>query len=492
MNPKKFRKQHPFLILDCMSRYLLFLLFPLIRSLSLLGGDFAGWWRGFWMDLLAVALILILGLIYWFCYLYCAKEQEILIRKGVLLASRLGIRYRDLATFSLERPWFLRPFRVVRVKMDTDAGSWKKADVALLLNQKEAQRLAKLVGKELQGEKKPARSYRTKALYVALLSFLTSNTLSGVLFASTLISQSGRLFGEEAQRLFFDTLTNLAQTIVFWLPPAAAILAFILLGGWTIAFLLNLIRHLRFRVFRKGQSLTIDAGLFTLKETELSVSRINYLLMRQSFLTKLFGFYSVFLNCSGYGKGSDELSALFPALDERELNRSLRFFLPEYRWKRRKIRPVKRAFTRFIIPPLSWLLAVVGVFFLFYPLMNHFRTLWFFLLMMASLPLIWWLFVKITAFFHSGAGVKGNLCTFSCTFGFRIYTLLIRKERIAKVEVRASFFQRMIHCCDLIIIPYSEQPHRFVVQNLSEAETERFLAQIGLSSGEEETKRPRF
>ncbi len=492
MSGQRFKRQHPFLVFDCMSRYLLFLLFPLIRSLSLLQGNFAGWWSGFWMDIAAVGLILILGFIYWFCYLYRLDDQEIFIRKGVLVSSRWRIRYKDLATFSLEKPWYLRPFRVVRVKMDTDAGSRKKADVVLLLNRKETSRLAEAVGREIEGEKTPARSYRTRALYVALLSFLTSNTLSGVLFASTLISQSGRLFGEEAQRLFFDTLTNLAQTIVFWLPPAAAIFAFVLLGGWIVAFLLNLIRHLRFRVFRKGNSLTINAGLFTLKETELSVSRINYILMRQSFLTKLFGFYSVFLNCSGYGKGSDELSALFPALDERELNRSLRFFLPEYRLRYRKIRPIKRAFTRFIIPPASWLLAVIGVFIFFYSSMENFRALLIFLLIMTSLPLLWWLFVKITAFFHSGAGIKNNLCTFSLTYGFRIYTLAIPKERIAKIEVRASLFQRMIHCCDLIVIPYSEQPHRFVIQNLSEEETESFLSQIQLSTGKEEIKHPRF
>ncbi len=62
------------------------------------------------------------------------------------------------------------------------------------------------------------------------------NTLTGVVFASTLISQSGNLLGKEFEDQLVVKLTDIARVLAFGLPPAAALLAYILLGGWLISF----------------------------------------------------------------------------------------------------------------------------------------------------------------------------------------------------------------------------------------------------------------
>ncbi|MEG2597086.1 MAG: hypothetical protein RR977_01560, partial [Oscillospiraceae bacterium] len=74
---------------------------------------------------------------------------------------------------------------------------------------------------------------------------------------------------------------QLAQGLAYKIPPAAAILAGILLGGWLLAFLINLIKHLRFYVSRKGNCLYAQAGIVVKRECHMAVDRINCLILRQ-------------------------------------------------------------------------------------------------------------------------------------------------------------------------------------------------------------------
>ena len=143
-----------------------------------------------------------------------------------------------------------------------------------------------------------------------------------MLFASTLISQTGRLLGQEAEERLITGLTRLMQVLAFGLPPLAAVLAMTLLGGWLLDFVKNLIRHLGFTATRDGERLQVRVGVLTVREYGLSVEKINYLQLRQSLLTRLLGYCSVMINCTGYGKEKNELAVLLPAADQRSHRRS--------------------------------------------------------------------------------------------------------------------------------------------------------------------------
>ena len=75
-----------------------------------------------------------------------------------------------------------------------------------------------------------------------------------------------------------------------------------LLGGWLIDFILNLVRHLGFQAVRRGGELYIRCGIVTVREYLLSAERVNFLQLRQSILTKVFGYYAGMVSCTGYGK----------------------------------------------------------------------------------------------------------------------------------------------------------------------------------------------
>lgn len=99
--------------------------------------------------------------------------------------------------------------------------------------------------------------YHPQWFYVAILSLITSNTLTGVLFASTFISQCGNLLGKEFEDLLVTKLTDLVRMLAFGLPPAAAVVGYVLLFGWLISFLMTIVRHIKFNVVRQGNNLEI-------------------------------------------------------------------------------------------------------------------------------------------------------------------------------------------------------------------------------------------
>lgn len=462
----EYKRPHPINIAESTSRFLILLLLPILRGLLFSGATFSQWVIGAWFDLLVLIGIVCLGIVSWYFNTYAYDEKGIYVSKGILIKRRTFIPYSRLATLSIEKPYYLMPLKAVHISADTDAGFSKIADFSLTMRKSEAYALVKKRKHPYKMNDKLKRIYRPKGMYVAILSILTSNTLTGVLFFSALISQSGNLLGQEFEDLVFESLTNIASTLAFGIPPTAAILAYILLGGWLISFLMNLIRNKDFEVIRQGGNLEVSAGIITPRYYSITIKRVNLVEVHQSLLTKLFGFYSVYIQSSGYGKFKNAISVLIPAADEFEAKRNLGVLLPEIPIGKKQIKPSIKTLTRFLIPPLSFMLGFFIAFGLAWWLFPSFDEIILFVGIMAELPAIWWLFVKIVSFMHTGIGLQNGVYTFSCTYAYGFFITAIPKRRISQIIIRQSLFQKMSSCCDVIVFAYAEGRKRRVVSNV--------------------------
>ncbi|MCI8407215.1 MAG: PH domain-containing protein [Oscillospiraceae bacterium] len=460
---------HPVNILEQTSRFLALLLFPLLRallSIFLSGGDLYLWLRGAWFDICILLLILGMGFAGWFRCVYRLEENGLRVRKGLAVARYRYLPYRKLSVLSVERPWYLIPFRAIRVRADTDGGTAALADFEMTIWSRELEPLCRMANAPFVRESEIKRVYLPRNFYIAVLSFVASNTLTGVLFISTFISGAGKVLGDQVEDLMMQQLTELSRLLAFGIPPAAAALAIVILGGWLVSFLLNLVRHMLFSATRQGGSLHIRSGLLTRREYWLSVRRVNLIELQQTLMTKLFGLYAAFIHCSGYGKGKDELSVLMPAAAEEELERNLELLMPEIPLCGPEIRPRLKFLTRFLIPPLGWILAVtllwIGAFRMFKPI----NEMILYVGLMAEVPCVWYLLVKLVSFFHTGIGLSKNAYTFRYTYGYRIKTVAVPRERIVRVAVTQSLFQVMSGCCNVVVHTVSEGRKRHVIPNL--------------------------
>lgn len=473
-------RQHPLSIVHAFWKYIFLLIFPLLRSLVLVRQSFVYWLSGVWFDLLFLFAIVLFGFFQWYFTTFKIQEKGLYFRKGVFFRAEQYIPYANLSSVGVDKPFYLRPFHIVRLKLETDAGKKNRPDVKMLLHRDLAEEIVSLSTVYLTDTGTVTKSYKPRAAYIAILSLITSNTITGVLFVSTFITQTGKILGQSAEDLLVYYMTRLTQILAYRLPPAAAILACIILGGWLIGFLINLVNHLNFYTARKGGCLYARAGVLVQREYHMAVDEINCLTLRQSFLTKILGFYSAMISCTGYGKDKNELAALLPAVDSQGLRQSLHLILPEIQPTARQYKPPTRTITRFLIPPCTTLLCTLAGFLLLHHFFPEFHELILYLGIMVHIPIFWWLFVKIVAFFHVGIGIRGDVYTFRSTFAYAIYTTVVHKNKIARVEVRQSLFQKMAHCSDVIIYTYNERKHRLVVQNVDQDGVEGFLKSLAM------------
>ena len=464
------RRPHPIHILENTTKYFYLLLLPLIRGFLSFRGGLYRWLSGAWFDLLILFAILMMAVLRWAFTRYTFDRNGICINRSFILNQRSYLPYKRLTTVYIEAPLYFRPFRAVRLKADTDGGYLRRTDFSITLSRKEAVALFERAQTVFRENETIKKSYRPQWFYLAILSLITSNTLSGVVFVATLISQSGDLLGKEFEDRLVVTLTDLAQVLAFGLPPAAALLAYILLGGWLISFLMNTVRHIRFHVLRQGKSMEIRTGIFTTRCYAIHTDRINLVELRQSMITKLLGFFTVFIHCSGYGKQKNELSVLIPAADRYEVHRNLKVLLPEFPIIPKQYRPKARALSRFLIPPITAVFCVLALFGTLYLLFPQFRELIFFVGIMAELPTVWWMLVRLFSFFHTGIGKENGIYTFYYTYAYGFFTASVPEERISQLHCRQTLFQRMSHCCDIVILSYSEGRRRLVVPNIPIAE----------------------
>lgn len=469
--------QHPLAVVYAFSRYILLLLLPLLRSFTLFWSDFSTWISGVWLDVLVLILILLFGVVRWWS-IRLRLGEGLMVRSGLLMVRRRMIPLSKLSSLALERVWYLRPFKAVRMRAETDAGIEGAPELRLLLRQRDAEAVEKAFSAILAQGGGMVRRYEPRGRYVGILSFLTSDSLTGVLFAAAVISQSGKILGEEAEDRFLTSLTRLMQMVAFWLPPTAALIAGVLLGGWLIDFILNLIRHLRFQAVRQGEELFIQCGAFTIRRYTLSVRRINYLYLRQSLFTTIFGFYSGTAGCTGYGKDKREQPVILPAVGRDDLRRSLTLILPELRPCGKKMRPPLRTLWRIVWPPIL-VVALTGILWrAAYRRLPAVEELTLFLGAMVMLPAVWWLLIRFFSFFHTGIGWHGGAFTFRGTRGYRIFTVVIPGDKIVKVQVTRNIFQRRSDCGDLKVWVRAEGRKSFNIRNLREQDIEQFLSAL--------------
>ncbi len=462
----KYRRPHPINILENTTKYFYLLLLPLLRGLLFSRNGFYEWLRGAWFDLLIIGVILLFAMLRWAFTRYRFGATGIHISRGVGMVQRCYLPYDRLTMVYAEYPFYFRPFRAVRLKADTDGGYLRATDFSITIGKQEAAALLDSFQLILCPAEAIKKIYHPRWFYVAILSLITSNTLSGVIFASTFVSQSGNLLGKEFEEKLMDQLTTLARVLAFGLPPAAALVAYVIFGGWLISFLMTVLRHIKFQVTRQDNCLRIQTGVITPRHYTIQAGHINLVEIRQSLITKLLGLYTGFIHCSGYGKQKNELSVLIPAADKQEAKRNLSILLPEIPLNKRQFRPKLRTLSRFLLPPSLIVLAVFVVFGLLYLFFPQLRSLILFIWIMAEIPGVWWLFVKIASYFHTGIGKENGVYTFYYTYAFSFFTTSIPEAKLSQLQFRQSAFQKATHCCDVIILSYSEGRKRLVVPNL--------------------------
>lgn len=460
------RHTHPLTILENVRRFLFILLLPLARGFILaLQGGFRAWLEGSWFDILVLLLLLGCSAVEWHLRTFSFGEEGLTLQRGLFLRRKLFLPLSSITTVSVVRPFFLRPLRVATVHADTAAGGRGRADISILLSLADANLILAAREHALNPVAFTKREYRPQSAYVAFLAACNASSAAGIAFLVTFISQTGRLLGDRFSEMIYGTFERFTLLLAFGVPPTAAALAYLILFGWLIAFLLNLLRYNNFRLQRQSGALRIHSGLFTLRRYCVAVRDINFLDLRTGVLTRLFGINTLVIHAVGYGKRRDDISTLALAR-KRDTEATISMIVPELPLSPRQLTPHWPSIFKFINDPF-WpcLLIPVAAYLLgrFFPDWSSFSSWMGFML---SVPAWWLMIVRLMDFFTSGISCQGDIFTLRYSHFYKLHTVAIHRSRIAKVCLRQSLLQRGDDRCDVLVYSFAEGSTRHHIKNI--------------------------
>lgn len=473
-------RSHPINILERTSKYLILLLLPLLRTLwemflSFRFDQVFSWLVSVRWTLAVVGLILALGWFEWYCFRFCFSDRGLTLFWGVGLRRELTLRYSSVTSVSVVTPWYYRPFHIVRLTMDTDAGSAAKTDLSVTVSEKTAQGLLDWFRTQNISTTTPTSHYLPNIRSITFFSVLTSNLVTGAFYFTMAVSQLGRLLGRDVGRWLLEHFTTLLSYLKLGIPPIVSFFFWAAIVMWCSSFLRNLERTLRFSVMRRGDFLTIHSGILTRRRNLVRISHVNALILQQNLICAPFGIFSVALSCTGYGRKTGTSNVLLPVGHGKHIAIDLKRLLPEFSFPARQIKAKKGCGRFFLTPPVllcAGLAAFFGILLWLFPLFRlTLAGLWLF----TEIPSVWWLWARILGLRRAGVSKTENGYVFRFLRGFRLMTASVPAERISRFLIYHTLFQQTTKSCHLVVSLYGEERMSIFVPCLDEEEVRTLL-----------------
>lgn len=452
-------RQHPLRLLSYTTRYFWLLIIPLVRSLYSLSFEFDAfkvWIRGAWLDLLVLAAIICFAWIRWLSVWFSFDDEKIVLRRGVYLNIEDTVFYSRITTISIKQNVLYRLLGASKVYIATNAGTFDSADVTITMNRGDADRLYEAI----KGSRQKSLNYSISPnkLRLLLFSLLFSSTLSGVLIIVALLLETGEVFDREVEaRILFDTLTEAVNRVATYVPPIISLIIIVLVGAWTLSFTSNIISFWGFVLTKCADSLYVKSGIIAKNRHILLRSKINYIDLKQSFLSKVFNVSSLHANCSGYGStGRNELSVILPITTRKEINGAIKEVFPDYPRPKTELRSDPRSYGGFYFWPIIFALLPAAGFVGIYFLLPSWYVVAYPAVAITVIPAIWLAMCKTLSMFITGIGFQNGYMTLRYSRLFTFHTIIAPKDRITKVIIRQSPLQRMGGSCSVMIYTSSD------------------------------------
>lgn len=463
--------EHPIKILKYSSKNIWLLIFPLFRNIKnfhISSDFFYNWIRGAWFDILIVGLIVIFGMLKWHFSEIIIGDNSIIHTNGLFIKVKTVIPYRNISSLTFERPFYLTPFRAIRFRCDTSSGIFNSADMKLTINERVYSSICKQIpnikcNDHSNGLPKPT------AISIILFSMFFSSGLSGAIYMAAFFFKGGdiarKIISEYLKKISAGT-EMITGSHLIKISNAAFGIGIFFIGAWFISFIINIQRYSRYNVNMDDKCLKLSYGVITRRDYHITSVHINYTDLRQNLIMKLFRAITVHISCSGYGSGRN-LPVLLPVKKEKKMSRELEAmgilsgasseFCPkgiknlwQYTWM-----PVLCALLSF---PLHKIISG------FIP---ELYELTLFAAIMAEVPSIWFIAVKIGAFITSGISLYDDKIMVRCNKLNTFHTVIADRRKLIQFEIEQTIFQRRRKACSIIFYFEGEKHKRYKVKGIS-------------------------
>lgn len=476
------KRQHKIAILKYTTKNFWLLLIPLVRGLIAMNFDFYNWVRGAYLDIIVILLIFGLALLRWAFVRFELLEDGFYVKSGIILRSEYTVPYRVLSCVTAKKAVWLRPIRAVTVSLDSDSHSVSnkrgRADVEVIMTLKDYRELYKKAPRNYRDADKAKITYYASKSNLVFFSLVFSSALSGVIFWATLFIQGGRIVGDRLESIFLTTVSDVTervQTIIDGVTPFSVALSLVIAGSWLISFVSNLLRHINFRAYRRGENVFVENGFFSRWKYYINSRRVNYADLRQNLLMKICRVMSVHVSCTGYGKNRNELPVFVPITTRDRVIGSMRLLLPDLSPTETTLRTRKSYIMPFIWGPLLLTAALPAAAVYASKLFPGWGGIIKFLLIMGEIPSLYMLAVGITGKFSTGIGIGTDSVTLRYCRASQFHTVIVPKDKIAYIRLTRTIFQLLNGTADVHVYTRGEHAAKHRIRGIPAAQAETLM-----------------
>lgn len=488
-------REHWLNIIRYCKKYLWLLIFPLIRGLrsfsffKFTAENFKNWISGSSYDLLIMLFIIGYGYLQWYYSRYTFDSSKIIHQNGIFHKKKCTISSSSIVSIIAEKPFYLIPFRAVRLYVDTSSGNISNTDMRLLMKQCDYEKIKETMPvfkktKDTPPEEKP------KLFSVILFSALFSSSLSGTIYVVAFLFQGGKnalnVIQEAAiQQKVNDISYDLSSKLKI-VPPVIIAIVFTVITMWFISFISNCFRYWNFKIIKRDRNIKIDYGLFTKRYYYIDSSKINYTDMRQNMLMKIkaLDIMSITASCPGYGNKSTQIPVFIPILSKSRVRKTLSIIMPDKIILKNRFKSKPKFFWQFLWQPCISMAVVLAVCITAYFNVDILKQFILFILIMVEIPLVWLAAVRTVDVFSNGVGIKkGQICLRYCK-GFTFHTILADCNKIVRIRTSQSLLQKRIGVCNMYFYFESRNPKKHKIIGITEEDAQKIISLTAIKKGE--------
>lgn len=467
-------KPHPFTFYTYLSRFLYLLIIPLLQHFLL---NPQSLWEHIGTTALNIAFI---AVVFWFALLefrsiyYRQTESVITFRKGAVINRSFRLPAEQVGSLYVHSNPLFRVFRSVKIHFTTKA-MYDGQGVTFITSKAQGDKIVHL----FVNNRRKEIVHKSRLWKIFLICLTWSNTVTGLLVLSPFINRVGTIFGEEYKNLIYETMDLTDYILVFNLPPALASVAGVLLAGYALAVVIQVMRFGRFNVVLRGTKLIVSKGIGIKSCCVTDINDMNGVTVKQSLLMILFRIYTVYSHSLSSSRIKGDNQILIPVTNRQgvsEVLQSVHNIQDDYC---KTARPVRHRIYSFLYLPLICFAGVIAGGMLMYrsPIYPDFVDL--FLLLFIPATVVWVLF-RIMAFKHEAVFVGGTTVKLKTFYKMNLFTTVIPKNRIQKITVRQNLVQKWFGTCHLQIVVRSSYKRKFTVMHLEYRDAQGILNKLRL------------
>ncbi len=452
-------RQHIIKLFGYTTKYFWLLIIPLLRGLySIFIGDdsLVEWLRGAWLDLVILGVILAFAWLRWSCVTFMLDDKSVTVSKGLFVSVSDRVYYSQISTVSINQGFFYRALGACTVQISTNAGILDKADVSIVMKKSDADEFYRRIRASRVKSLNYSISPNKPALF--LFSFLFSSSFSGIAIMVALLLEAGAVIDRKAEaELLLNTFTDAVNKAAVYVPPILAGVALVISVTWLFSFVSNIFSFWNHVITKCSDSLYVRSGLVAKRRSIISLKKVNFIDFKQNLMARIFRVSTLSVHATGFGNtGRKELSVVLPITPKRELVSTLKEVFPEYPPLKIDLHTDPKGYKGFFILPMAW--AIVPL--LGFGALHHFAPDWYDMarpaMIISLIPAVWLLIVKAVSMFSTGIGIRDGYISLRYAHLFGFHSVIMPFDRLAKVVLRQTPFQRLGGTCTLILYSHSD------------------------------------